>query len=369
MRAADTERAAATAHGVEWNHIIALASAHGLLPLLFDHAAAGHVPVPAEPFELLRARANANARRSLALAVELAEVLRTCARSGIAVLPLKGPVLAQQIYGSVGLRQIRDLDLLFRESDVAAAVRLLEARGYRMAPPPAEWARRGTHHLSGLHPERQIRIEVHHRLLMPRGARQWTLEAFEGRLDTTDFMGIAVATMRPVELFLYLCEHGANHSWSRLEWLVTLTEVARRHIDDWDEVWTAAAEWAALRRVRAALELADELLGQTAGSGSEAGVGSAPADAWIRAANSAVVRRLARDPLRVVATPLESLAYQARTDATPGSRVRRAWRTLMVPTAEDAVMFNLPQRLWRLYYILRPFRLLRRSSRSRPPGV
>jgi hypothetical protein len=356
MRPADTERAAAAVHeGVDWNRVLDLANAHGLLPLLFDHAAAGRVPVPGESLELLRAQANANARRSLALAAELAEVLRACQRNGLPVLALKGPVLAQQIYGSVGLRQIRDLDLLFRESDVAAAVRLLEDRGYRMDPAPAEWARRGTHHLSGVHPVRRIQIEVHHQLLMPRGSRRWTIDALEGRLSTTDFMGIAVPAMRPEELFLYLCEHGAGHAWSRLEWLMTIAELARRHVGDWDELWTMAAEWEAVRRVRAALRLADELFSLTSGSGAE------PEDAWARAANSHVVRRLARDPLRIIATPLESLVYQVRTDATPASRVRRTWRTLMVPTAEDAVMFRLPERLWGLYYLLRPIRLIRRS--------
>lgn len=355
MRPPHRQRACtAIARGVDWDRVILLADAHGVLPLLAGHATNGDVDVPAAPLDRLRERATANARHSLKLAAELVTVVRACAEHHIALLPLKGPVLAQSIYGSVALRQIRDLDFLVHEADLPPVIRVLEKLGYGMDRAPDAWSRRSTHHVAGRHPTERVRIELHHCLVMPRGRRRWSLETFAPRLITKDFMGVTILAFSAEDELVYLCEHGAGHAWSRLEWVVTVAELMRSHVHDWERVWTWAGQWNAVRRVRAGMMLANELIDERSDQGQ------AGTDAWASAANRAAVQRLIDEPTRIKATAFESLAYQFRTDSTAAGRLVRAWKTLIVPTADDAVEIELPRRLWALHYLVRPFRLLRR---------
>ena len=62
----------------------------------------------------MRRQDKANAHRALWLTLELLNIHRHLQARGLEVLPYKGPVLAEALYGNVALRQFSDLDLLVR---------------------------------------------------------------------------------------------------------------------------------------------------------------------------------------------------------------------------------------------------------------
>ena len=64
--------------------------------------------------EALRQQDKANAHRALWLTLELLNIHRHLQTRGLEVLPYKGPVLAETLYGNVAMRQFSDLDLLIR---------------------------------------------------------------------------------------------------------------------------------------------------------------------------------------------------------------------------------------------------------------
>jgi hypothetical protein len=365
MRPSDIERAnAALRIGVDWQTLLALAAAHGLLGLVHEHATRGTVPVPTEPLAALRAHAVVHAKRSLRLAGELVGLLTLCAEHAIPVLPLKGPVLAQIVYGSFALRSPRDLDLLFRASDVQTVCALLTQRGYAITGAHVgelnRQAFRTGHHLaSAVSPRGAIRVELHH-ALTNYGGERFTLDRLEERLHAVPFNGVQASAFHAEEQLVYLCQHGAGHAWSRLEWLATVAELAQWHVRDWNRVWTWAAEWNGVRRVRAALLLARDLLGA-----SEA-VGHIAEDRWIRAANRAVAARVFREPERFVETQAEGLRYQLRVDSSFPARLRRCWLILFAPTPMDIDFVPLPRPLWLLYAVIRPLRLVIRQLVGQP---
>lgn len=55
---------------------------------------------------------------------------------GLLVVPCKGVVLAENLYGSPAPRNSGDLDLLVRAADAEAALPILTARGYRFQASP-----------------------------------------------------------------------------------------------------------------------------------------------------------------------------------------------------------------------------------------
>jgi len=364
LEPADLARArAAVERGIDWDRLLRLAHVHGLLPLLHSHAVSGAVPWPADARADLDAGARDITHRNLALTAELLALLRLCADHAIPVVPLKGPVLAQQIYRSVALRRLGDLDLLVREEDLVRYMRLLEARGYQLAPGSAsaedEFDRRSSHHVAVVDPRRRITVELHRCLLRPRARGRWELDMIAPRLEERRFMGWPVSVLPPEDLLVYLCEHGAEHSWTRLEWLVAVAELLRSgQVRDWTRVWQWARELGTTRRIGAALLLADTLFGAGA-----AGV-PVPSDRSAQAANRVVVlRRLATDPLRTLESPWERFGYLFLTDRTSAARLRRSWATLMTPSLADRQAFPLPKSLSVLYRAARPLRLVVRRIR------
>ena len=353
----------ARARGIDWNRLLQLAHVHGLLPLLHSHAVSGAVPWPSDARADLDARARDITHRNLELTAELLVLLRLCADHAIPVVPLKGPVLAQQIYASVALRRLGDLDLLVREEDLVRYMRLLGAHGYQLAPGSAsaedEFDRRNSHHVTVVDPRRGITVELHRCLLRPRARGRWELDMIAPRLEPRRFMGRPVLVLPPEDLLVYLCEHGAEHSWTRLEWLVAVAELLRNpHLRDWTRVTRWADELGTTRRVWAALLLANALFGVEA-----PGV-PVPRDRSARTANRAVVlRRLATDPLRTLESPAERFGYLFLTDRTAAARLRRCWTTLMTPSLADTRAFPLPKSLSLLYRAARPLRLVARRIR------
>jgi hypothetical protein len=89
--------------------------------------------------------------------------VESLADSGIRALPLKGPLLAAEAHGDVGLRETADVDLLVEPGALDAAARALVQLGYA---PPAD-VRRGDGlpdlHLGLVH-SRLPRVELHWRV-------------------------------------------------------------------------------------------------------------------------------------------------------------------------------------------------------------
>ncbi|MGD8626545.1 MAG: nucleotidyltransferase family protein [Anaerolineae bacterium] len=65
---------------------------------------------------------------------DLVDILDAAHRGGLALMPLKGPLLATGSYDSPALRPMADLDLLVRPSDLPALAAILHDLGYQSRP-------------------------------------------------------------------------------------------------------------------------------------------------------------------------------------------------------------------------------------------
>ena len=352
----------AAGRGVERARLLELAQAHGLSPFLHHHAAASALPMPSRWLSVLRAQVDANSRRALRFAAALIEVVDACGSADISLAPLKGPILAQQLYGSVALRQTQDLDLLVRQADVPRLVRLLQARGCRLAnrdtPELDAFAVQDLHHLSVTHPRHRVHIEIHYWLLRPRGRCSHGFDDIAARLRPIPFFGRQVQVLDDDALLVDLCEHGAEHTWSRLEWLAGVNELRRRTDAAHAATSSFAHELGATTRVRAAMALAATLLD----AGGEPG-GSSAGRSF--AANRSVVRRLHREPGRTAGTSAERFFYGWLTDASVTAVLRRCRTMLLAPSIGDRRAMPLPRWLLPLLWVLRPFRLIARQLGQR----
>jgi hypothetical protein len=152
--------------------------------------------------------------------------------AGIAYHFFKGPMLSQRIYGDVSLRHSKDLDLAVKPEQIASAVDVLRAGGWKLRNAEM-WLRGGMYrlftelrlrHLDFFHEEKKVSLELHWRIEQARSrdldAKWWSYWAEERS-------GLTHADS------LHLCLHGAIHGWSRLKWLGDLAAIVERQPEFW----------------------------------------------------------------------------------------------------------------------------------------
>ena len=110
---------------LEWSEVLRLAEHHGVLPLVArnlieDDRAEQGGGLPPEIERTLRSAYEANLRRSMWFAAELARIMQHFERRQLRAVPYKGSVLAQSLYGDLGPRSFSDLDFLISPKDFCA---------------------------------------------------------------------------------------------------------------------------------------------------------------------------------------------------------------------------------------------------------
>jgi hypothetical protein len=172
--------------------------------------------------------------RALRLGMLEQRLIRDFGMVGIECLSMKGgPGLSRKLYGDMGLRQCKDIDLVVRPEEFFEAVRMLETWGWEQSQPVwtgdfgHRWlCRRLMRDLVFVHPDDGSVLELHFRFERAWEPRREEIWWREYRLAPANSLGSA-------EL-LYLCLHGAEHSWLRMKWLGDLRSHLERVPDAFD---------------------------------------------------------------------------------------------------------------------------------------
>jgi hypothetical protein len=347
---------------LDWKRFLDLAGEHSVLPLIWHCLrAVGVTVLPPEVGDELHRRAEENARWALQVTAELIRLAQLLKSAGIRMLPLKGTVLALQIHGNLGLRAAGDLDVFVDPARFWDTERLLLENGYERVYPSFELSPAQTrshlatdHHSVYQRRGSDVQIEIHW---------QWTNNPLLFPFSFDDAWrkqlpvkvgGISVAGLPAEELLLYLCIHGAVSEWSRLKWLCDIPELLAAHPElDMQRVVMLARQLGVSRMLAQGFLLANELLDTPV-----------PEPVAELAQQDTAVARLVR------------LAHQALLEDKPywyaigfrqlahvfyelGLRpeLRYKWRSLYCISlrTKDYAVIRLPDGLFPLYFLLRPF--------------
>src|ERR1700694_147566 len=126
----------------DWSAVVNLASAHGVTAYVRQSSERASVALPKDPDASLRRASIGAVAHVLSLTSQLERSARHFADEQIAVIVLKGPVLAATIYPAVALRPYGDLDLTIHEGDEERAAGALGRLGFVEAQFDVEQARR-----------------------------------------------------------------------------------------------------------------------------------------------------------------------------------------------------------------------------------
>ncbi len=364
-------RATVAAGSIDWDHLYLAGENSRVLPLLQEaFEACAWAGVPPEFRRRLSAVVKMIKLKSLAMTRELVQVVELFENHGIRTMPLKGPVLAAELYGDPTRRQFADIDVLVPKRDVEHARTLLLERGY-LAPGGASGDRqreilREDCELEFERPDQGIRLELHWDALPAHHARDFALDGLQEREQRVTLAGRAFRSYVHEDLLLYLCVHGGEkHLWVRLRWLCDVALLLARRALDWENLLTRAAERGRERTVLQGAFLAWLLLGAPL---PDAIVERAFADPNVVAQAGLVHGRLFSIPPRMpgFAEWRRTWRITDQVARSRGFRPRhkggfpRYVRTILTPDWTDRHAMRIPKALAPLHYLYRPLRLLKK---------
>lgn len=281
---------------------------------------------------------------------ELQSILHDFDQAGIRVVPLKGPFLAERLYGGAALRTCRDLDLLVSRADLPRAESLLTAAGFTAGMSEdyqRPWERRTT------------TVELHYDVENPL-AFDFHVEGALRNAQAASFQGQHCWLLAPEDELLFLCLHAVRHRFECLNLVLDL-QLAFEKFTTTERAWNPRPEVAAL----------DSLL--TLGLMMARHLQPDPAMAFQVPTSQRqnrhlqeVANRLWHGSLTETAEPLDwggAHAFFLELELPGWPRFRRRIRHLRIfagrviePDYEFAARFGL-QRAWQVR-LLRPVRLL-----------
>jgi Uncharacterised nucleotidyltransferase len=358
--AAAGEIASAAAQPLDWLKAIDLASGHGLSPVLtcqLQHHAAGRVPDTVRLCLLERFRAHTI--RNFELTKELLEILSLFEESDVDALAFKGPVLSQQLYGDLSLREFLDLDIMVPTEAVGQVIALLGAEGFKpqfgltaaqLTRFQKNWCEMALYNRA-----RNILVEIHWRLFSPNYSFS---PAAETAWEATGQVFIAqrsVTTLSIENQLLFACLHQAWHNWYRLGWVMDLAALVKQspHMN-WKQVQHRAGGFGTARMIRVSLRLIQNLFGAPLPSAIAEWV--APDKQSEGIARRVEQRLFSANPNareRILRKPLFRAAMESKYD-----RGAYWFHSIFRPTPLEWALLPLPDRLYPLYYPIRVGRLV-----------
>jgi hypothetical protein len=333
---------AEAADSVDWAELLVFAETHGVLP---SFCRSYSESLPETFIDSFRRQWTTSAL----LAGELEALLELFQSHEIEVLPLKGPLLAEHLYGSVSLRTSDDLDLLVHASDFHKAQSILTGAGFL----PVDEA--GNYHQGFIN--NGVIVEVHFAVASP-SLPQFDLEGAWARSNSIDFRGHATRIFEAIDLALYLVLHGVKHHFARLIWLLDVAR-ALEAIDD------SAAEQLLERArrigVTGALLTTCQLVRLVFGNELPPAIGNAiEIDSTICGHAALIAEGILSGPAEP-GTPPENAALFLQIERNSRSRWAHRLRFLL-PTQQDYLWARRHGIHPRWIRLLRPWRLLLRHG-------
>lgn len=251
-----TRSAPPSAAVLDWPQIVTLTEHHRLVPFL-DSIKEAPPSVQAQ----LRELRNRAARASLLLCGRLKLIAERFDEAGIEMLVLKGVPQSAMLFGDIHARSCRDIDLLIRPAQAAAAIDLLRDLGYGGG---TDHVHAASNAVALLHRDGGPPVELHRSL--SESDMAFSASDFDPFAHSVKIMvaGQEVRTLSPAATIAYAAWHASRHRWTRIYWLADLAAAAiHRSTAEWREAAAIARRAGCERHLSLAAWLVKGLMGIT----------------------------------------------------------------------------------------------------------
>lgn len=339
-----------------WEPVLELAERHAMLPLvsdmLLDLRAVHRDPELIRRLKHFRKRI---AVKNEFLKQELIRILTLFQDLGIEVIPYKGPVLAEELYGDIVQRQFDDLDLFVRREDLDRAESALRRGGYRLLgnlssqQRSAEIAFRGSLELG--HEKHLTEVDLHCSIVEPfysmKSPINWE------KLEERAFGSLMIKTLSPEDLLLVLCVHGSKHHFSKIRWLCDIVQLVEKNPSiKWKEIFASANQNGTSRILGASLLLSNKFLGARVPANIVEELEEIPE------ANS-IALDYCREFFSVgMRGEIDIFKQDLRLRECYSDRIKYVFGRVFLPFDEDWQIVKVPKALFPIYFVLKPLKIL-----------
>lgn len=249
---------------VDWKYLLEQAEFHGIIPLiahnLDTNGFSSQIPQPY--LDQLKHVYNSTLYRNVILSAELANVLSTFSQHGIAVIPLKGTVLAEILYGNPALRTMVDMDILVHPVDVTVAGSLLVELGYQQLVSQQIW----DHPFHEVPYCKQARFPLFIELHWDIADRKLVAVPEQDiwhHARPLQLQGVATKVLSPEDNLLFLANHLTKQGTHLLKSLGDIAELVKKYeaVLNWHYIVESARSWQIEPAVYYTLRRAKDLLG------------------------------------------------------------------------------------------------------------
>lgn len=231
--------------GLDWTYFDALVSQHRLQPLLIRGIRQYGAEVPGELAKYCAMQGKFTAS-SMARIQALYTVNRAFADAGIRLISMKGPLLSMELYGDPSLRTSRDLDVMVAQKDLDRAEEILLRLGYVPEENPFHKTPLRRKYYSRIEPEKHrvynlgdICLELHWRGSFQK---EDSFDALWERREEQPIFGRKIAIMGTADRYPALIIHAAEHGFHRLRWLLDLYELQKKPAFSWETVYAQLSD-------------------------------------------------------------------------------------------------------------------------------
>ncbi len=333
---------------------------HGIFPLVYRTLKDFEHLIPSDIFTHMKQNYMDIVKQNMLMTSELIKVIKILEENGIEAISFKGPVLSQLAYGDVVSRQYCDLDILVDEKELKKTQNILENNNYEQMYDLEEYQKENlkkvVHDISMINKLNNTNIELH-----------WTLSSGEFFIDLekldylTDAKKYIISNQKiniflNEKLFIYLCVHGYKHLWERIEWLVDIYYLLEKENIDLEKVIEMSKSINAERVVLSTLIICKKIF-----------------DLEIVLENNILentkLNDIANKMLNKIFIDYSVIVEKKHTKQfsfiqmymlkTTTNKIKYL-KTFLKPTEHDYEKVKISQKFHFLYYLLRPFNILKR---------
>lgn len=211
---------------INWKLFLDLTLKHRLISHVLKHSAflAENIPIPT--YEKLIDYRLEHSKKSLNYAIHAIRIYQKLSESNISHCFFKGPLLSLELYKDVGYRNFRDIDILVEKNNIEKAKAIIEELGFSCIYPRIELTETQkrinysiSHHYHFAHPVQSTDVELHWNITNPR-----SYFGIDAKTILTNSRNLKVSTYQlpyisKTENIVYQAAHGSIHQWYRLFWL------------------------------------------------------------------------------------------------------------------------------------------------------
>lgn len=344
---------------IQWEEFYALVIRHRLIPLVYKYTKTLD-EIPDSIKECFRQKYKENTQKMLSLTSELIHVVKIFRKNGINIISLKGPLFAKRIYGEFNVRQSRDIDMLIPLKDLQKADEGLKENGYVRISPDFELSKKqyrvnlnASHEYSYKNSKTGNLVELHWRLFTQPLQFPVESDVLFGNAVPYTFSGITCKTLSNQHLLLYLLVHGSVHNWFRLFWLHDIAYFIQNQEIDYSQLILQAKKYGIERSVVQGLVVSHYIMGTRINK-----------DIWKHFIEKRTIQKMVRGSIKAI------FASEKYNVTSKIARIHKPVYLMKLrkevsykvncfvklkTNASDWRIISLPDGLFFLYYLLRPF--------------